>query len=549
MKRYLIILLALVASVSLSAQNKKQTKKAATVNTVSKKRATTAKTATTAKKTTATTGKKNNEKGKAATTSKKTTTTYTNNSIKNLQKERSSVQRQIRQQEKALRANKADVKRRLDELVALNSQIVDRQKNINNIQADINGLNDNISILESQLKTLEDQLADRKTKYIKSMRYMAKHKNVQDKLMFIFSAKNFAQMYRRMRFVREYANYQRAQGEALKLKQQQVEQKRSQLQDARSEKHTLLYKGEQERAALQTQQDEQQKMVNSLQRQQVTIQNIINEQRQKDAVLNSKIDQLIAREVEKARQRAAAEARKKAQAAAEAKRRAEELAKKKAAAEAAKRENERRIAEAKAREEKARQAAREAESSRKAAAEQAAHEAQAAREAAERKAAADEARSKKEIKVATERNEEAMRVSTVDRMLSGGFAANKGRLPMPITGKHRIVSHFGQYNVEGLKNVTLDNKGINILGTAGCHARAIYDGEVSGVFGYGGTMVVMVRHGVYISVYCNLSSVSVSTGQKVSTGQSLGAVASDHILQFQLRKETAKLNPEAWLAR
>ena len=62
-------------------------------------------------------------------------------------------------------------------------------------------------------------------------------------------------------------------------------------------------------------------------------------------------------------------------------------------------------------------------------------------------------------------------------------------------------------------------------------------------------MVVMVRHGSYISVYCNLSSVNVRRGQKVSIRQSLGRVGQDNILQFQLRKETVKLNPENWLGR
>jgi septal ring factor EnvC (AmiA/AmiB activator) len=122
-------------------------------------------------------------------------------------------------------------------------------------------------------------------------------------------------------------------------------------------------------------------------------------------------------------------------------------------------------------------------------------------------------------------------------------------LPIPITGSYRIVSHYGQYNVEGLKNVTLDNKGINILGSPGAQARAIFNGEVSAVFAFGGTSVVMVRHGSYISVYCNLRSVNVSRGQKVSTRQALGSLGSDNILQFQLRRETAKLNPEVWLGR
>jgi septal ring factor EnvC (AmiA/AmiB activator) len=214
---------------------------------------------------------------------------------------------------------------------------------------------------------------------------------------------------------------------------------------------------------------------------------------------------------------------------------AEEARRAQAAAEAQKRA---------AAEQQARQAA-----IRKAQAEQAAKEAEAARVAAERKAAADKERSAQAISKAREEAEEANNFSTVDRMMSNGFESNRGRLPMPITGSYRIVSHFGQHSVEGLKGVILDNKGINILGKPGCVARAVYDGEVSAVTGYRGTWVVMVRHGEYISVYCNLKSVSVRTGQRVSTRQALGAVGTDNILQFQLRKEFSKLNPEVWLGR
>lgn len=269
----------------------------------------------------------------------------------------------------------------------------------------------------------------------------------------------------------------------------------------------------------------------------------------------------------KAKARAEAEAKRKAAIAEAARKRAEELARKKAEAEAAARENARRIAEAKAREERmkaeARAAAEAAEKARRekseaqaqaaaqarAEAEQTAREAEAARVAAERKAANDEVRNKETIARAQKKADESLKMSSVDRMLSGGFEANRGRLPVPITGGYRIVSHFGQYNVEGLKNVTLDNKGINILGSPGCKARAIYDGEVSAVMTYAGTTVVMVRHGSYISVYCNLSSVNVVQGQKVSTRQVLGTVGKENILQFQLRNGTAKLNPESWLGR
>lgn len=539
MKKQLLALLLVVFTMSLSAQTRRKA--------TNSRQTTTKKVTTNNKKRTSTpkrpAGKKTTTKGKAPS--------YSTPAIKGLQAERNQIQQKIRQQEQALRANQADVKKRLQDLLVLNTQIDERQKNIEGIQKDIHGIDNNIGILTVQLQNLQSQLDQHKEKYIKSLQYSAKHHNVQENMMFIFSAESLTQLYRRMRFVKEYAAYQKAQGDIIKMKQQQIGEKNQQLKVVKGQKNTLLYKGQQEKKALEGQQGEQKKVVASLQQQQKTIQSVIAEQRQKDAELNKKIDALIAEEVAKARARAAVEAKRRAEAAAEAKRKAEELARKKAAAEAAARENARRIAEAKAREERlkaeARAAERAADAAKRKEAEQLAREAEAARVATERKAQAEEERNQRDISNARKSVEDAQRMNSVDRMMSGGFEANKGRLPMPITGSYRIVSHFGQYNVEGLKNVTLDNKGINILGSSGCQARAIYDGEVSAVFGFSGSMVVMVRHGAYISVYCNLRSVNVSKGQKVSTRQTLGAVGADNILQFQLRRETAKLNPEAWL--
>ena len=541
MKKQLLSLLLVVFTMSLSAQTRRKATNSRhtpipKVTTNNKQRTITPKHSATKK-----------------TTSKSKATSYSTPAIKGLQAERNQIQQKIRQQEKALRANQADVKKRLQDLLVLNTQIDERQKNIEGIQQDIHGIDNNIGILTVQLQNLQSQLDQHKEKYIKSLQYSAKHHNVQENMMFIFSAESLTQLYRRMRFVKEYAAYQKAQGDIIKLKQQQIGEKNQQLNVVKGQKNTLLYKGQQEKKALEGQQGEQKKVVASLQQQQKTIQSVIAEQRQKDAELNKKIDALIAEEVAKARARAAEETKRRAEAAAEAKRKAEELARKKAAAEAAARENAKRIAEAKAREEhlkaEARAAERAEDMAKRKQAEQLAREAEAARVATERKAQAEEERNQRDISNAKKSVEDAQRMNSVDRMLSGGFEANKGRLPIPITGSYKIVSHFGQYNVEGLKNVTLDNKGINILGNAGCQARAIYDGEVSAVFGFSGSMVVMVRHGAYISVYCNLRSVNVSKGQKVSTRQTLGAVGSDNILQFQLRRETAKLNPEAWLGR
>ena len=431
--------------------------------------------------------------------------------VQALEKQRKQIQQQIREQERRLASSQQDVKKRLQTLMMLNSEIAGKRRTIDTIRHDISNLDQEIEELNVQLDELQKMLADCKQRYVKSMRYMHRNRSAQSQMMFIFSADNFAQMFRRMRFMREYAAYQHVQGDEVKAQQEEVNQKFQELSVAKEHKAQLLAKGERERVALEGKQTEQQNVVNTLKKEQKTIQNIIAQQKKKDAALNAQIDRLIAEEVARQKARAEAEARRRAEAAA----------------------RERELAEAKAREEKARAEAMAAKDKK-------------AREEAERRV-----RDAEERRIAAQRKAESMPMTapSEDVRISGNFESNRGRLPMPITGSYRIVSHFGQYNVEGLHNVTLDNKGINIKGEQGAQARSIFDGEVSGVFSFGGTMVVMVRHGSYISVYCNLASVNVHRGQRVSTRQSLGRVGTDNILQFQLRKETSKLNPEHWLGR
>ncbi len=552
MKRTTILLILLSFALQPYAQRASQTRRNKTV-AAQKKTVTAQSRKTTAAKGNATKAKKGATGAKkgAATASKKKNTAAGTTSIKGLKNQSAQIKRNIKAQEERLRTNERDVKRRLQDLMVINTEIADKRRTIDTIRNDITRLDGSIGELNGQLEVLRAELEDRKEKFVKSMRYMHHNSSIQNQLMFIFSAKNFTQMFRRLRFVREYASYQRAQGEMVKAKQAEITRKHTELTAAKQHKSTLLSKGEREQRNLEGKQTEQEKVVTSLKKQQKTIQSIIAQQRKKDEQINAQIDRLVAIEVEKARARAAAEARKKAEAEA-ARKRAAELARKKAEAEAAARENERRIAEAREREERAKAAARAAagkDMAERKEAERALKEAEKARAAAERKAESDANRHAREVEEVRKESTLVYNLDSEDRRISGSFESNRGRLPMPITGSYRIVSHFGQYNVEGLANVRLDNKGINILGQPGSKARSIFDGEVSAVFSLGGTTGVMVRHGSYISVYCNLSSVSVHRGQKVSARQVLGSVGQDNVLQFQLRREKAKLNPEAWLGR
>lgn len=539
MKRlFVLYILACLVAVVPAQQTKKGTAQRKTTTTKSR-----------------TASKQQSKQTTKKTTGKKTTKKTTKQpavTVKSLKNEQQQVRQQIKEQERRLKANEADVNKRLQNLMVINNEIADKRKTIDTIRHDIIRLDTNIHVLQEQLIVLGKELDERKQRFIKSMRYMHRNRNIQSRIMFIFSAKNLSQMYRRLRFVREYAAYQQTQGEAVKSMQAQVEEAYKELKTTKKQKNDLLIRGEQEKKSLENKQEEQQKVVSTLKKQQKTIQGIIDKQKKRDAELNAQIDKLIAEEIARAKARAEAEAKRKAAEEA-ARKRAEELARKKAAAEAAARENARRIAEAKAKEEKAKAEARAAakkSAEEKARAERAAREAENARKAAERKAATEQKAREREMAEAKKSATPDYSVSSEDRRLSGNFESNRGRLPMPIVGSYKIVNRFGTNNVTDVKgHVTLDKKGIDIKGQPGAQVRAIYDGEVTAVFNYYGTTVVIIRHGSYLSVYCELASVNVSRGQKVSARQTIGKVGSDGLMQFQLRKGNSKLNPELWLSR
>lgn len=416
-----------------------------------------------------------------------------NKLIKELQDKRGDLQKQIAEQETLLKRTGKDVGSMLDGLASLNGQIEERKRYIQVINGDLVRIGQEQASLNRQLTHLRAELKDKKKKYEVSVQYLYKNRSIEEKLMFIFSAKTLAQTYRRLRYVREYATWQRIQGEEIKRKQQELANKQEELRRVRAAKESLMAEGEAEKKKLEEQEQQKKDIVAGLRRKQKSLQQELARKRREANQLNARIDKLIAEEIEKARKRAEEEAR------------------------------------------------REAEARRKAAA-----------NSKKGDAGTSKSSSDKSSKAAPM---ERFNMNRADRALSGSFAENKGRLPAPITGPYLITSHYGQYTVEGLRNVKLDNKGIDLQGKPGAKARAVFNGRVAAVFKLNGLFNILVRHGAYITVYCNLSSASVKQDDEVKTGQILGQVFSDGadegrtVLHFQLRREKEKINPEPWLAR
>lgn len=416
------------------------------------------------------------------------------------------------------------VRQQMQDMMVLGNEIDMKRLTIDSIRIELDTVNAHKALLDSQLVCLQRELAERQENYRQSVRYMHRNRKMQNKMMFIFSAENMNQMYRRTRFMNEYATYQRAQGEAVKQKQEQVEQKQAELDTVKAQITNLLHKGEAEQRQMEAKKREQQTLVDQLKQEQQTVQTLLAKEQREEAELNAKIERLIAEEI----------AREKARIEAEKRRKAEEAARK----ERERKERERQLAEAKERERKAKAEAR------------AARNAEEKKAAKQRQQAAENERKTVEREISNARRESSYTAADPDQRLSGSFSNNKGRLPMPITGNYQIVRGFGANVAEGVgRGVHLPSKGIHLKGQPGAQARCVFDGQVSSIFANGNTYIVMVRHGKYISVYCDLASVSVSTGQSVSTNQTLGKLGPEHTMQFQLRNWTELLDPRPWLRR
>jgi septal ring factor EnvC (AmiA/AmiB activator) len=141
-----------------------------------------------------------------------------------------------------------------------------------------------------------------------------------------------------------------------------------------------------------------------------------------------------------------------------------------------------------------------------------------------------------------------------DIALANNFEGNKGKMYWPVERGY-ISDHFGVHPHPLAPKVMIENYGIDIQTTPDATAKAVFEGTVTSVSTVE-NMMVLIRHGDYMTVYNNLKSVSVTKGQHVNTNQPIGVVANNDegepTLKFQIwkmGKKAIKLNPEQWLGK
>ena len=440
---------------------------------------------------------KTTQKAPQKTTQKKTTKKTTQKSsqnavpeskkVKDLKKQQSQLKTELQKSQVQLDKTRKQVKTGQQNVDFLGLQLNNRLKRIHQLEEELDNLEADIIRLQDNITKLDGEVRLQRSRLKAAVRYARAQRESTSPIVFVLSAKTFSQMYRRARYAREYAVYQHNLGEQLLQKQAELLEAQNRMLEAKSKKSSILNEVMLQRRSLNVQQVQEQKKVAGLKGQESKLKGQVAEQQKQLNALNKKIEEVIAYEIEQAR--------------------------KKAAEEAARKKN------------------------------------TTSSQPSQGKASGSSPSGG--TKGSTKKS--GTWLTAEDRQLNGTFEQNRGRLPVPITGQYMVGSRFGLYNVPGMKGVQLDNKGTNYVGRPGARARAVFDGVVTSVFQFAGTRNVLVRHGSYISVYCNLSSTIVSKGQKVRARDILGTVANDGdgncTLHFQLRKETLKLNPEAWIGK
>ncbi len=433
---------------------------------------------------------------------------FADKSQRSIKQEQQRTKKEIKETARKIDSNKKKTRAQLNLLEKLSAEISknsqelsDLKVSIDSIDTSIVKLNDSINILECKLKVLRNNYKD-------VLRSVRASRHSTSRLAFLFSSKSFADAYRRVRYLQQFSSWQNAKNDEIKsaiVAINEVKTGFTELQTARTESLKKIMVAQQ---SLRQNEAKQSQVVADLKKERSSLEAYMKAKQKEAKQLDDQLNKLIAKQqAEEKRRRAEAEKKRKEE-------------------ERRKKEQERALAE-----------------KRKKEAEQNKGKTETPPQESEKDMA-----KKQESKPAIDVETDALIA------LSGKFEENKGRLPFPVGGSYNIVGKFGRHKHPQLQYVEINNNGIDIELLSNNEARAVFDGVVSAIFQQPGfNTIVMVRHGEYITVYGNISSLNVRPGDEVKAKQKIGSVYADpdddnrRILHFELRKETEKLNPQHWL--
>lgn len=424
-----------------------------------------------------------------------------------LEKERQQIQKELQEIQNLYNKVKGQTKQTLGQLNVLNRKINLYEQYISSINKEIKSIDDDIYLSNLEIYRLQKQLDTLKSQYAKTIVYAYKNRSSYDYLNFIFSANSFNDAVKRISYLKSYKDYRERQVNTILETQQLIAARKKQQLTRKDQKNVALQNQAKQVQELSVQKKEKDVVVAQLKSKQKDLEKQIAAKKKKDRDLQNAILAIVRREIKAAEDAAKA----KAKAEADAKKKEEELAKKN-------------------------NTVVKPETN-----------------------PAPTGTTPTTTTAVTKRNEPTARpasyldLNAKDVALNSSFAANRAKLPWPVDNGV-VTLRFGSNKIENTL-LTFDNPGITIsTPSPGVAVKAVFDGEVSGVYNLGDGMVVTIRHGKYFTTYSNLSGVTVTKGSVVKTGQQIGKAGKDDEgsggqVDFILMIETKNVDPMPWLRR
>ena len=457
--------------------------------------------------------------GGLASTHKATAQGRKSKALQSLEQERKQLLRSIEASDKKLQQLRHDTRSEEQTLRTVQAQVAQRRQVVAVLGSEVSGLQARLDTLSGHISHLHRRESALLLRYRAALIQLQQIDTHVDPLLFVLSSKNPTEARERQRFLSRYTTAVRQASEALRSTRTEIEATKAEVGRTHSEKEQLLSLREAEKKKLETEEQQHSAQVKTLQGKQLLLAQDLSKQQRKVEDLDRKIQAQVEAEILAAQRRAAEQQRRRE----EALRRREEA--------------------------RRRQAQR----------------AEATTPPPPTRSTRDKSTPPPPPPLPpVEDAPEERRAATPggyamdanERALASSFEQNKGRLPAPIRGSYSILRTFGVHQHSEHSRVQVNSSGVDFGLNGDSRAYAVFSGVVSRVFlipGYG--TAVILRHGNYLTVYANLSSVAVSTGARVATGQSLGSVGASpdgsagRLLHFQLWHERTKLNPLAWIKR
>lgn len=175
----------------------------------------------------------------------------------------------------------------LDLKISVRNQLV----KVNNQQANL--LTRQINVNQRDISQLRAELESLKQDYADMVRKSYKSKSSQNRLMFLFSSADFLQAYKRIQYMKQYANFRKKQGEEIAQKTQTIQELNKTLLDQKRQKEALAAENRKIQETLVGERKAQQRLVRSLKNKSRSLSSEIRQKQRKAAAIDREIERLI----------------------------------------------------------------------------------------------------------------------------------------------------------------------------------------------------------------------------------------------------------------